>query len=197
MAIWANQEGLDSPSRSKLAVTMEAYASRRSRTEFVVFLNRTPTYWFSKKEASCKVSACGSEFTAMTQTVKYACGLLYKLRMMRIACEKSIYVYGDNMSVMSNTTAPVSTLKKKMNSLLCHFISKGCACDNWLTMYVNTRLNCDNLLKKCFPAWLKPSGFIRKFLHCMQRQVGREETEYGLVPDIIPKEKACGVEYDT
>ena len=53
----------------------------------------------------------------------------YKLRMLGIAFAEPVFVYGDNMSVLSNTTPPVSSLKKKMNSLGYHFTREGRACD--------------------------------------------------------------------
>ena len=124
--------------------------------EFGVFLNGAPIYWFSKKQASCEVSTFGSEFTATKQVVEYMSGLCYTLQMMGIACEERVFVYGDNMLVLSNTTVPVSTLQKKINSLSYHIIREGCA---------NTNLNCADLLTKYVPAGLKRSGFIRKFLY--------------------------------
>ena len=92
-------------------------------------------------------------------------GLYYKLQMMGILCEEPAFVYDDNMSVLSNTTVPVSTLNKEMNSLSCHFIFKGCAHDKWQTVYVNTHLNCADILTKCLPVWLKRLGFIRKVMY--------------------------------
>ena len=82
---------------------------RQSRTGFAVFLKRAPIYWFSKKQASCEVSTFGSEFTAVKQAVEYVHGLCYKLQLMRIVCEEPVFVYGDNMLVLSNTT--VSALR--------------------------------------------------------------------------------------
>ena len=101
----------------------------------------------------------------MKQAVEYVRGLRYKLRMMGIPCDEPAYVYGDNMSVLNNTTVPASTLKKKMNSLSYHFVREGCARDEWRTACVNTHFNCADLLTKCLPAGLKRSGFIRKSLY--------------------------------
>ena len=78
-----------------------------------MFLNGAPIYWCIKKQASCEVSTFGSEFTAVKQVGEYVHGLYYTLRMTGIACEETVFVHGDNMSVLSNTTVPVSTLKKQ------------------------------------------------------------------------------------
>ena len=104
--------------------------TRRSRTGFAVFLNGVPLYWMSKKQSSCEVSTFGSEFTAMKQALEYVRGLRYKLRMLGIPVTEPAFVFGDNKSVLANTTVPGSMLKKKMNSLSYHFICEGCAKDD-------------------------------------------------------------------
>ncbi len=40
-------------------------------------------------------------------------GLRYKLRMMDVAIDGATHVYGDNMSVIKNTSKPESTINKK------------------------------------------------------------------------------------
>ena len=87
--------------------------TRRSRTGFLVFLNCAPIYWFSKKQNSVESSSFGSEFIAMKQCCEYLRGLWYKLRMMGIPCEGPAYIFGDNQSVLYNTSIPDSTLKRK------------------------------------------------------------------------------------
>ena len=139
--------------------------TRRSRTGFAVFLNGAPLYWMSKKQSSCEVSTFGSEFTAMKQALEYVRGLRYKLRMLGIPVDEPAFVFGDNKSVLANTTVPGSTIKKKMNSLSYHFIREGCARDKWRTAYVNTHLNCADLLTKTLPSGEKRSLFVRKFLY--------------------------------
>ena len=100
----------------------------------------------------------------MKQAVEYAYGLCYKLQMMWIACEEPEFAYGDNLSVLSNTTVTVSAVKKKMSSVSYHFIREGCALDKWRIVCVNTHLNCVDLPIKYLPVWLKGLGFITKFL---------------------------------
>ena len=138
--------------------------TRRSRTGFAVFLNNAPVYWMSKKQTSCEVSTFGSEFTSMKQALEYVRGLRYKLRMLGIPVDEPAFVFGDNKSVLANTTVPGSTIKKKMNSLSYHFIREGCARDEWRTAYVNTHENCADLLTKPLPSGEKRTSFVRKFL---------------------------------
>ena len=47
--------------------------TRRSRTGFLVFLNKAPIYWLSKKQTSCETLTFGSEFVAMKQTMDDMC----------------------------------------------------------------------------------------------------------------------------
>jgi hypothetical protein len=57
-------------------------------------------------------------------------------------------VFGDNQSVLANTTAPGSMLKKKSNAITYHFVREGCACDEWWTTYINTDKHVADLLTK-------------------------------------------------
>ena len=91
--------------------------TRCSCTGFIVFLNNVPIYWSSKKQGSCETSTFGSEFVAMKQATKYVRGLRFKLCMMGITVDEPAYVFGDNQSVLANTSALASTLKKKSNAI--------------------------------------------------------------------------------
>ena len=139
--------------------------TRRSRTGFLVFLNCALVYWWSKKQNSVESSSFGSEFIAMKQCCEYIRGLRYKLRMMGIPCEGPTYIYGDNQSVLANTTNPDSTLKKKSQSIAYHFVREGAARNEWRTTYVNTHDNEADLLTKQLPSGDKRKGFVRNLLH--------------------------------
>ena len=122
--------------------------TRRSRMGFLVYLNCALIYWWSKKQNSMESSSFGSEFIAMKQCSEYVRGLRYKLRMMGISCEDPMFIYGDNQSVLANTTIPESRLKKKSQSIAYHFVREGAARDEWQTTYVNTHENEADLLTK-------------------------------------------------
>ena len=96
--------------------------TRHSRTGFLVYLNCAPIYWWSKKQNSVESSSFGSKFIAMKQCCEYVHGLRYKLRMIGILCDDPTFIYGDNQSVLANTTVPDSTLKKKSQSIAYHFV---------------------------------------------------------------------------
>jgi hypothetical protein len=85
--------------------------------------------------------------------------------MMGILCDQPTYIYGDNQSVLYNTSLPDSTLKKKCQSLAYHFIREGASRDEWRTAYVNTHLNPADMLTKPLPAGAKRRGFVQMVLH--------------------------------
>ena len=86
--------------------------TRRTRAGFLIFLNNAPIYWTSKKQGSIMTSSFGSEFIAMNECCEYLRGLRYKLRMMGIPCDFPSYIFGDNQSVLVNSSVPTSVLKK-------------------------------------------------------------------------------------
>ena len=140
-------------------------ASRRSRTGLLIYLNCALVYWWSKKQTSVESSSVGSEFVAMKQCCEYIRGLRYKLRMMGIPVEGPMYIYGDNQSVLANTTIPDSTLKKKSQSIAYHYVHEGVARDEWRTSYVNTHDNEADLLTKQLPHGEKRKDFVCNLLH--------------------------------
>ena len=86
---------------------------RRSRTGYMIYVNMALIDWLSKKKSTVEKVVFGSEFVAMTHGVETLRGIRYKLRMMGVHIDGPTYVYGDNMSVVFNTSRPESQLKKK------------------------------------------------------------------------------------
>ena len=93
---------------------------RRSLTGYNIFVNMELIDWLSKKQATVEKAVFGSDFFAMTHWVETLYGLRYKLRMMGVHIDGPTYVYGDNMSVIFNTSIPESQLKNKSNSVCYH-----------------------------------------------------------------------------
>jgi hypothetical protein len=139
--------------------------NRRSRTGFIVFLNNAPIYWYSKKQTSVETSSFGSEFIAMKQCCEYIRGLRYKLRQMGIAINKHTYIFGDNKSVLVNSSEPHSQLQKKSSSIAYHFVREGVAKGEWRAAYLNTHLNPADLLTKSLGGGEKRTLFTSYFLH--------------------------------
>ena len=88
--------------------------TRRSRTGFLIYPNCSLIYWHSEKQTSVETSTFGSEFMAMKHCTEYIRGLRFKLRMMGITIHGPTLVYGDNQSVLANTTGPDSAFEEKV-----------------------------------------------------------------------------------
>ena len=67
---------------------------------------------------------------------------------MGVKIDGPTYVYGDNMSVIHNTSKPKSVLKKKSNSICYHFVREAIAMRECLTTHVPTERNWADLLTK-------------------------------------------------
>ena len=68
--------------------------------------------------------------------------------MMGIAINGPSYVYGDNKSVLINSSEPDSVLRKKSISIAYNFVREGSAADEWRVSYVDTKRNIADLLTK-------------------------------------------------
>jgi hypothetical protein len=122
--------------------------TRRSRTGFIMFINNAVINWYSKKRGSVEGATFGSEFMAMKTVAEVNKGMRFKLRMIGIPVDGPSYVYGDNMSVLHNTSNPEFTLKKKSNSIAYHLVRESIAMDEMRTGYVKTD---ENLMTKTLP----------------------------------------------
>jgi Reverse transcriptase (RNA-dependent DNA polymerase) len=122
--------------------------TRRSRTGVLIYLNRAPVIWYSKRQNSVETSTFGSEFMALKIAAELVAGLRYKLRMMGIPLGGPAHMRVDNMSVVQNTTVPESTLKKKSNSIAFHYTREGVA-GKWMKIgYENTKTNLADMFTK-------------------------------------------------
>ena len=138
--------------------------TRRSRTGFLVYVQNTLVYAFSKKQPGVETSSFGSEFMAMKVATEYVRGLRYKLRMMGISIRGPCYVYGDNKAVLRNSALPDSQLKKKSNSIAFHHTREGSARDEWRITYINTDDNPADSQTKPLPYGAKRVKFCKQLL---------------------------------
>jgi hypothetical protein len=90
------------------------HETRRSHSGVLLFVNRAPVMWYSKRQNTVETSTFGSEFVAMKIAVELVEGLRYKLRMMGVPIDGPTSVFCDNAAVVINTTAPESTLRKSI-----------------------------------------------------------------------------------
>ena len=123
-------------------------ATRCSRTGFMIYMNMALINLISKKQPTVKSAVFGSEFVALKHGVETLRGIRYKLRMMGVEVSGPTYIYGDNMSVVHNTSKPESVLKKKSNSICYHFVREAVAMRECLVSHIPTAKNVADLLTK-------------------------------------------------
>jgi hypothetical protein len=132
--------------------------TRRSRTGYMIFINMSMIMWLSKKQATAESSVFGSEFVAIKPPFEDLRGLRYKLRMKGVPLEGPTFIYGDNMSVINNSSKPESTLKKKSNSICYHAVREAVAMGECGVGHIRTHYNFADLLTKML------SGIVRRRL---------------------------------
>ena len=96
--------------------------TRKSHTGYLIFVNRAPIQWYSKRQQTVESSAFSSEFIAMKTCVEAIRQLRYKLRMFGIPIRNDdpAHIFCDNMSVVNNCSRVESLLNKKHTSLAYH-----------------------------------------------------------------------------
>ena len=126
--------------------------TRRSRTGVLIYLNSAPIMWLSRKQNTVEVSTYGSEFVAMRQAMEMIKALNYKLRMFGIPILERAKIFGDNRSVILNSSVPESTLKKKHHSINYNYVRECVAAGIALIFKVDTGENLADLFTKVLDA---------------------------------------------
>ena len=101
--------------------------SRRSHTGILLYVNRAPVIWYSKRQNTVETSTFRSEFIALKIATEMIEGLRYKLRMFGVPIDGPANVFGDNQSIINNATIPESPLRKKHVAICYHRVREACA----------------------------------------------------------------------
>ena len=72
--------------------------------------------------------------------------------MMVIPVHGPAYVYGDNQSVLSNTTFPKKKLSRKNHPIACHVVREVVVRNEWLIDFIKCEYNPSDALTKTFPS---------------------------------------------
>jgi hypothetical protein len=94
--------------------------TRRLYTGFIIYVNKTPVTWYSKRQNTVESSTFGSEFIALKTAIDLVEALHYKIRMFGIPLNGSMIVLCDNEAVVLNTNHSESTIKRKHVSIAYH-----------------------------------------------------------------------------
>jgi hypothetical protein len=122
--------------------------TRRSHTGILLYVNRAPISWYSKRQMTVETSTFGSEFIAARIATEMIEGLRYKLRMMGIPIDGAAMLLCDNQSVVANSSKPDSTLTKKHNSIAYHRVREAAAAKTIRVVKVGTMHNLADLFTK-------------------------------------------------
>ena len=96
--------------------------TRKSHTGYIIFINRAPIIWYSKRQNTVESSTFTSEFIALKTCMEKIVGLRFKLRMFGIPIDGTADVLCDNQSVVNNSSKFESTLDKKHASIAYHAV---------------------------------------------------------------------------
>ena len=127
--------------------------TRRSHTGYILFLNRAPILWYSKKQQTVETSAFSAEFIAMKTCLEAIEHLRFKLRCFGIPMPKGepTHLFCDNESVVKNTSNVESTLNKKHSSVAYHFCRWSVAAGVISVTHIRSEYNLADCLTKRLP----------------------------------------------
>ncbi|MEM1009829.1 MAG: Ty1/Copia family ribonuclease HI, partial [Myxococcota bacterium] len=123
-------------------------ATRQSVTGIMAFLNNTPVPWYSKRQATVESSTYGSELVAARIATEMIWDMRYSLRSIGVPLKGPTHLFGDNQLVVTSTTLPSSTLKKKHNAIAYHKIRETIAARIMMLHHIPGTINPADLLTK-------------------------------------------------
>ena len=115
--------------------------TRRSHTGFILFLNRSPILWYSKRQNTVESSTFSSEYIAAKCCVEHVIALRFKLRMFGIPFYEPAKLFCDNESVVNSSSFVSSTLNKKHSSVAYHSVRWAVAAGIALFGWIDTAWN--------------------------------------------------------
>lgn len=124
------------------------HVTRRSWTGVLIFVNRAPILWYSKRQNTVESSTFTSEFIAARIATEMIEGLRYKLRMMGIDIDGPTNMFCDNESVVTNATKPESVLKKKHCAIAYHRVREAQAANTIRIAWEDTKTNLADIFTK-------------------------------------------------
>ena len=115
--------------------------TRRSHTGYIVFINRAPILWYSKRQNTVETSTFGSEFLAMKTVTEAIVALRAKLHWFGVPIDGPADVYADNESMVLCTRDFDTKLNKKHNAIAYHYCRQAVAAEVIRTGKVHTDFN--------------------------------------------------------
>jgi hypothetical protein len=145
--------------------------TRRSVTGILCLVNSFPVKFYCKRQNTVESSTYGSELVAARIAVDLLVEMRYKLRMLGVPIEERSIMYGDNMSVVLNTTMPSSALKKKHNAIAYHRVREAVAAGIVDFHHIPTEEN----IADCLTKPLSPLIYSKLVKPYFQRGITKQE----------------------
>ena len=102
--------------------------TQQSVTGIPLFINSCPIHWYCKRQNTVETSTYGSELIAGRIAMESIIDFRYRLKMLGVPIKGSLLLFGDNQSMIMNTTVPSSALKKRHSAVAYHCIREAVAC---------------------------------------------------------------------
>ena len=120
----------------------------RAVTGILHLINKTPLEWYSKKQATVETATYGSEFVAARISTDQIIDLRTTLRYLGVPIRGKSFLFGDNQSVITNSTIPHSTLKKRHNALSYHRVREAISANILCFNKIDGKVNPSDILSK-------------------------------------------------
>ena len=148
------------------ASLMHCKVTGKSMEGVLSFVNQTPVEWHCKLQSTVETATFGSEFGVAKTGTDMAISLRASLMAMGVPLESYAWMFGDNQSVITQSTIPSSTLSKRHNALAYHRVRWAVAAGIIKFVKIDGKENIADVLTKYLPycdamPLLKPVLFWR------------------------------------
>ena len=130
------------------ANSLHELVTGKSVTAVFHFINTTPLYWYSKRQATVETAIYGSEFVAARTATELIMDLRNTLRYLGVPIMTKAYMFGDNKSVITSATIPQSVINKSHNMLSYHRVKEAIAAKILDFYWCSSEQNKSDILSK-------------------------------------------------
>ena len=112
------------------------------------FVNKTPVDWYSTKQATAETTTYCLEFVAAKTATEQIMDIRQTLRYLGAPIGAKSFLFGDNRSVVTSATLPLSTLTKRHNMLGFHGVREAIAAKLMAFYWIQSAYNLSDMLSK-------------------------------------------------
>ena len=120
----------------------------KSVTGILTFYNKTPSRWWTKKQATVATSTFESEYDAGRTMVEQLVAERNYLRYLGVPINEISYGFGDNQSMINGSVMPTGKLHKRHVSLSYHRVREAVAAGYLQMFHVEGATNPSDILSK-------------------------------------------------